>query len=470
MYVDPKRNNEVRRLTLRITPKEELFYHQPTPSNENAMMSSRDQSPQVDIANSASPVYSIPKDEIQILKERQAQEQELKVIHTSNSNTADLNRSHHDNLSEDKDIRDAGNENIENPTPKQHTSSSDNSSTPPPTTSNSTSTSDDILSHGRITSGKYSLKDFQILRTIGTGSFGRVHMIKSNHNGRFYALKVLEKKTIVKFKQIEHTNDERKMLSIISHPFLIRLWGTFQDSQQLFMVMDFIEGGELFSLLRKSKRFPSPVAKFYAAEICLALEYLHDLDIIYRDLKPENILLDKNGHIKITDFGFAKYVYDVTYTLCGTPDYIAPEVVSTKPYNKSVDWWSFGILIYEMLCGQTPFCDSNTIKTYENIMNAPLKFPEYFDPIVQDLLRGLINRNLSQRLGNLKNGTEDVKNHPWFKEVIWEKSLSRSIETPYEPPIRQGQGDTSQFDRYPEEVINYGCEGEDQYHDIFKNF
>lgn len=457
MYVDPQRNNEVRRLTLRITPKEELSYHQPRPSNENAMMSSRDQSPQLDIGNSASPVCSIPKDEIQILKERQAQEKELDVEDTSNIKV------NQDNMSEDKESTDGDDdENIEQPTSKQHLSSDGNN---PDTTM-----TDDILSHGRITSGKYSLKDFQILRTIGTGSFGRVHMIRSNHNGRFYALKVLDKKTIVKFKQIEHTNDERKMLSIISHPFLIRLWGTFQDSQQLFMVMDFIEGGELFSLLRKSKRFPSPVAKFYAAEICLALEYLHDLDIIYRDLKPENILLDKNGHIKITDFGFAKYVHDVTYTLCGTPDYIAPEVVTTKPYNKSVDWWSFGILIYEMLAGHTPFYDSNTIKTYENIMNAPLKFPDYFDPIVQDLLRGLINRNLSQRLGNLQKGTEDVKNHPWFKEVIWEKILSRSIETPYEPPIRQGQGDTSQFDRYPEEVVNYGCEGEDQYHDLFKNF
>lgn len=160
----------------------------------------------------------------------------------------------------------------------------------------------------RDTSGKYSLSDFQILRTLGTGSFGRVHLIRSNHNGRFYALKTLKKHTIVKLKQVEHTNDERRMLSIVSHPFIIRMWGTFQDSQQVFMVMDYIEGGELFSLLRKSQRFPNPVAKFYAAEVCLALEYLHSKDIIYRDLKPENILLDKNGHIKITDFGDRKSV------------------------------------------------------------------------------------------------------------------------------------------------------------------
>ncbi|CDO92314.1 unnamed protein product [Kluyveromyces dobzhanskii CBS 2104] len=322
----------------------------------------------------------------------------------------------------------------------------------------------------RVTSGKYALYDFQILRTLGTGSFGRVHLVRSNHNGRFYAMKVLKKNTVVKLKQVEHTNDERNMLSVVSHPFIIRMWGTFQDSQQLFMIMDYIEGGELFSLLRKSQRFPNPVAKFYAAEVCLALEYLHSKGIIYRDLKPENILLDKNGHIKLTDFGFAKYVPDVTYTLCGTPDYIAPEVVSTKPYNKSVDWWSFGVLIYEMLAGYTPFYDSNTIKTYENILNAPVKFPPFFHSDAQDLISKLVTRDLSQRLGNLQNGSEDVKNHPWFSEVIWEKLLCRNIETPYEPPIQAGQGDTSQYDRYPEEEVNYGIQGEDPYRAIFTDF
>ena len=153
------------------------------------------------------------------------------------------------------------------------------------------------------------------------------------------------------------------------------------------MIMDYIEGGELFSLLRKSQRFPTPVAKFYAAEVFLAIEYLHSLDIIYRDLKPENILLDKNGHIKLTDFGFAKEVQDVTYTLCGTPDYIAPEVVATKPYNKSVDWWSFGILIFEMLTGYTPFYDPTPMKTYENILNGSITYPDYLPPDILDLLQ-----------------------------------------------------------------------------------
>ena len=219
-------------------------------------------------------------------------------------------------------------------------------------------------SAARTTKGKYSLTDFDIKRTLGTGSFGRVHLVQSKHNQRFYAVKVLKKAQVVKMKQVEHTNDERKMLQKVKHTFLVTLWGTFQDSKNLYMVMDFVEGGELFSLLRKSqvsqldyfeyyhqsytlteylysrneKRFPNPVAKFYAAEVTLALDYLHLQGIIYRDLKPENLLLDRHGHLKITDFGFAKEVPDITWTLCGTPDYLAPEVVASKGYNKSVDW------------------------------------------------------------------------------------------------------------------------------------
>ena len=321
-----------------------------------------------------------------------------------------------------------------------------------------------------VSKGKYSLADFRILRTLGTGSFGRVHLVRSAHNGRYYAIKVLKKQQVVKMKQVEHTNDERRMLKLVEHPFLIRMWGTFQDSRNLFMVMDYIEGGELFSLLRKSQRFPNPVAKFYAAEVTLAVEYLHSHDIIYRDLKPENILLDRNGHIKITDFGFAKEVSTVTWTLCGTPDYIAPEVITTKPYNKSVDWWSLGVLIFEMLAGYTPFYDSTPMKTYEKILSGKIHFPSFMGPDVIDLLSKLITADLTRRLGNLMNGPSDIRNHPWFLEVVWEKLLAKDIETPYEPPITAGVGDSSLFDHYPEEKLDYGTVGEDPYAQYFLEF
>jgi protein kinase A len=324
----------------------------------------------------------------------------------------------------------------------------------------------------RVTKGKYSLGDFDILRTLGTGSFGRVHLVQSKHNQRFYAVKVLKKAQVVKMKQVEHTNDERRMLADVKHPFLITLWGTFQDSKNLYMVMDFVEGGELFSLLRKSGRFPNPVAKFYAAEVTLALEYLHSKNIIYRDLKPENLLLDRHGHLKITDFGFAKRVPDKTWTLCGTPDYLAPEVVSNKGYNKSVDWWSLGILIYEMLCGYTPFWDSGSpMKIYENILKGKVKYPAYVNADAQNLLERLITADLTKRLGNLYGGPADVKNHPWFAEVTWDRLARKDIDAPYTPPVKAGAGDASQFDRYPEDPEKYGMVGgTDEYGHMFTEF
>ncbi|ROW04621.1 hypothetical protein VPNG_07476 [Cytospora leucostoma] len=323
----------------------------------------------------------------------------------------------------------------------------------------------------RQTKGKYSLADFEILRTLGTGSFGRVHLVQSRHNQRFYAVKVLKKGQVFKMKQVEHTNDERRMLGEVKHPFLITLWGTFQDSRNLYMVMDFVEGGELFSLLRKSGRFPNPVAKFYAAEVTLALEYLHEKNIIYRDLKPENLLLDRHGHLKITDFGFAKRVPDKTWTLCGTPDYLAPEVVSNKGYNKSVDWWSLGILIYEMLCGYTPFWDSGSpMKIYENILRGKVKYPAYINPDAQDLLERLITADLTKRLGNLFGGPKDVKQHAWFAEVTWDRLARKDIDAPYTPPVKAGAGDASQFDRYPEDPERYGTGGHDEYGHLFPDF
>ncbi|KAK9469946.1 kinase-like domain-containing protein [Lipomyces arxii] len=320
-----------------------------------------------------------------------------------------------------------------------------------------------------VTRGKYSITDFEIKRTLGTGSFGRVHLVRSKYNRLYYAMKVLKKAQVVRMKQVEHTNDERRMLKLVDHPFLIRIWGTFQDSHNLFMVMDYVEGGELFSLLRRSQRFPNPVAKFYAAQVTLALEYLHSHDIIYRDLKPENILLDRKGHIRITDFGFAKEVPDVTYTMCGTPDYIAPEVIARKAYNKSVDWWSLGILIFEMLTGYTPFYDQTPMRTYEKVLQCDVRYPNYILPEARDLLSNLITRDLTRRLGNLANGPSDVKNHPWFAEVDWERVLSKRIDTPYEPPIRHA-GDASLFEHYPEEELDYGITTQDEYGYLFIDF
>ncbi|KAI5474528.1 cAMP-dependent protein kinase catalytic subunit [Pseudohyphozyma bogoriensis] len=324
----------------------------------------------------------------------------------------------------------------------------------------------------RKTSSRYNLADFTFIRTLGTGSFGRVHLVRSQHNSRSYAVKVLNKDKVVKMKQVEHTNSEREMLERVRHPFLVNLWGTFKDSKNLYMVMDFVAGGELFSLLRKSQRFPDPVAKFFAAEVALALDYLHSIDIIYRDLKPENILLGADGHVKITDFGFAKHVPDITWTLCGTPDYLAPEIVQSRGYNKSVDWYALGVLMFEMLAGYPPFFteDANPMRLYEKIIAGKVRYPSYFDPQAKDLLKSLLTSDITKRFGNLANGSRDIFSHSWFQEVEWERLYRKEIPAPYTPKV-DGDWDASNFDQYPEvDMSEYGSTGPDPHGQLFLSF
>ncbi|KAL0570275.1 cAMP-dependent protein kinase catalytic subunit [Marasmius crinis-equi] len=352
---------------------------------------------------------------------------------------------------------------------------------------------DHVIQQTGSAKGTYRLSDFIIQRTLGTGSFGRVHLgevtsafdeeiqltnlqsVRSKHNLRFYAIKVLSKERVVKMKQVEHTNNEQAMLGTVSHPFIINLWGTFQDTSNLYMVMDFVPGGELFTLLRRSNRFPDPVAKFYAAEVALALNHLHKLDIIYRDLKPENILLNSDGHIKIADFGFAKLCSSTTWTLCGTPDYLAPEIVSQQRYNKSVDWYALGVLIFEMLSGLPPYHqpECNHVALYEKITKGPtfIRWPAAFSPLATELILRLMEGDPSKRYGNLRHGAGDVFAHGWFREVDWEKLAAREITAPYLPKIN-GEGDASAFDKYPEDnaAAAYGVMTPDPYGQSFPGF
>lgn len=314
------------------------------------------------------------------------------------------------------------------------------------------------------------IADFDIMRTLGTGSFGRVHLVRQKASARFYAMKVLRKSEIVRLKQVEHVHNEKNVLQKCQHPFLVGMLGSITDSVNLYVFMEYVAGGELFSYLRKFQRFPAHVAKFYAAEVVLAFEFLHSQDIIYRDLKPENILLDSRGHIKLTDFGFAKYVPDVTWTLCGTPDYLAPEVIQSKGYGKAVDWYSLGILIYEMMLGCPPFYDEDQMKLYEKILAGAVRFPPFFDPLAKDLVRRLLAADLSRRFGNLKGGSNDIKNHKWFAEINWDILFKRRVLPPIIPMVN-GDGDMSNYDLYPETNEIYGvAQGPDPYHALFANF
>ncbi|KAL4063563.1 kinase-like domain-containing protein [Scleroderma yunnanense] len=320
----------------------------------------------------------------------------------------------------------------------------------------------------------YKLADFIIHQTLGTGSFGRVHLARSKHNLRFYAIKVLNKDKIVRTKQVEHTNDEKTLLEAVQHPFIVNLWGAFQDASNLYMVMDFVPGGELFSLLRRSGRFPEPVAKFYAAEVAIALNYLHRLDIVYRDLKLENILLNGDGHIKIADFGFAKRCSTSTWTLCGTPDYLAPEIVLQQRYTRSVDWYALGVLIFEMLTGIPPFYqpDGNTAALYERILQGPkfIRWPS-LPPSAMDIILRLMESDPVKRYGKSAYGVGDVFVHPWFGAVDWERLKNRNITAPYLPKLL-GDGDASAFEKYPEDEVTstYGKPGDDPYALEFPDF
>jgi len=208
---------------------------------------------------------------------------------------------------------------------------------------------------------KWEFKDFDLRSTVGTGTFGRARVVKvkGSEDRTPLALKILKKSEVLRLKQVEHVKSETKILAMIEHPFIVNLLTTFQDEKRLFLVLEFVNGGELFSHLRKEGRLPNDDARFYAGEITLAFQYLHDKNIIYRDLKPENLLLDCEGQIKITDFGFAKVVEDRTWTLCGTPEYLAPEIIQSKGHGRAVDWWALGVLIFEMLAGYPPFYDES---------------------------------------------------------------------------------------------------------------
>jgi hypothetical protein len=317
---------------------------------------------------------------------------------------------------------------------------------------------------------QYELDDFIVLQTIGIGSFGRVHLARLKANGEYYALKVMRKEDIIQYKQVEHILNEKHILEEINHPFIINMLCGFQDNTNIYIATDFSCGGELFSFLRAQKYFTNDIAKFYAAEVIVVFEYLHSKDIIYRDLKPENILLDETGHIRLIDFGFAKRVTDVTYTLCGTPDYLAPEIIQSKPYSQAVDWYALGVLIYEMLAGYPPFYNENHVELYQQILEGKYSFPPQISHTARDLIRKLLQPDLSKRFGNLKGGVEDIKNHKWFAGVNWEHVENKLIIPPYIPRCRYN-GDTSHFDQYPEDYEPYDIQKEeDVYADIFKDF
>ncbi|XP_075780739.1 ribosomal protein S6 kinase alpha-2 isoform X2 [Pelodiscus sinensis] len=308
----------------------------------------------------------------------------------------------------------------------------------------------DISHHVKEGFEKADPSQFELLKVLGQGSYGKVFLvrkIKGSDAGQLYAMKVLKKATL-KVRDRVRSKMERDILAEVNHPFIVKLHYAFQTEGKLYLILDFLRGGDLFTRLSKEVMFTEEDVKFYLAELALALDHLHSLGIIYRDLKPENILLDEEGHIKITDFGLSKEAIDHdkrAYSFCGTIEYMAPEVVNRRGHTQSADWWSFGVLMFEMLTGSLPFQGKDRKETMALILKAKLGMPQFLSTEAQSLLRALFKRNPSNRLGAGLDGVEEIKRHLFFVTIDWNKLYRKEIKPPFKPAVGRPE-DTFHFD------------------------
>uniref|UniRef100_A0A8C5HRY4 non-specific serine/threonine protein kinase n=1 Tax=Gouania willdenowi TaxID=441366 RepID=A0A8C5HRY4_GOUWI len=296
---------------------------------------------------------------------------------------------------------------------------------------------------------KADASQFELLKVLGQGSFGKVFLVRKvtpPDANELYAMKVLKKATL-KVRDRVRTKMERNILADVNHPFVVKLHYAFQTEGKLYLILDFLRGGDLFTRLSKEVMFTEEDVKFYLAELALGLDHLHSLGIIYRDLKPENILLDEEGHIKLTDFGLCKEAIDhkKAFSFCGTVEYMAPEVVNRQGHTHSADWWSFGVLMFEMLTGALPFQGKDRKETMNLILKARLGMPQFLSAEAQSLLRALFKRNPSNRLGSNADGAEEIKRHCFFSTIDWNKLFRKEMKPPFKPAVSRPD-DTFYFD------------------------
>ncbi|CAJ0961967.1 unnamed protein product, partial [Mesorhabditis belari] len=295
---------------------------------------------------------------------------------------------------------------------------------------------------------KITMDDFEFLKVLGKGTFGKVILCREKRTSRLYAIKVLKKEVIIAREEVAHTLAENRVLQRCRHPFLTQLTYSFQTPFHLCFVMEFANGGELFTHLQKCRVFPEERTRFYGAEIVLALGYLHHLCIVYRDMKLENLLLDKDGHIKIADFGLCKEDIsfgDKTSTFCGTPEYLAPEVLEDNDYGRQVDWWGVGVVMYEMMCGRLPFYAQEHEQMFELIIRGELRFPSRLSNEAKSLLSGLLVKDPLQRLGGGPDDAIEITHHPFFASIDWQRLYNKEIDPPFKPLVTSDT-DTSYFD------------------------
>uniref|UniRef100_A0A8C5GGR3 non-specific serine/threonine protein kinase n=1 Tax=Gouania willdenowi TaxID=441366 RepID=A0A8C5GGR3_GOUWI len=290
--------------------------------------------------------------------------------------------------------------------------------------------------------------DFEYLKLLGKGTFGKVILVKEKSTGVHYAMKILRKMVIIAKDEVAHTVTESRVLQNTRHPFLTTLKYAFQTHDRLCFVMEYANGGELFFHLSRERVFTEDRARFYGAEIVSALEYLHSRDVVYRDLKLENLMLDKDGHIKITDFGLCKegITPDATMkTFCGTPEYLAPEVLEDNDYGRAVDWWGMGVVMYEMMCGRLPFYNQDHERLFELILMEEIRFPRNLSPDAKSLLAGLLKKDPKQRLGGGTNDAKEVMSHKFFTTINWKDVEQRKLVPLFRPQVTS-ETDTRYFD------------------------
>ena len=303
---------------------------------------------------------------------------------------------------------------------------------------------------------KVTLNDFKILKVIGRGTFGKVCLVQYKLTKKYYAMKIMRKNVILENGQVTNTLLEKNILQNLNYQFLVGMDFCFQTQERIYFVMNFIRGGELFKHLTNCKFFPEEKAKFYSAIIGLALEYLHTHGIVYRDIKPDNILIDEDGYLKLADFGMSKMLKEQerAFSLCGTPEYFAPEIITREGHNKAADWWSYGILLYEMLYGVSPFYSKNTEKMFDLITKSDLKFPKNIEisEEAKDLIKKLLIKKQDLRLGS-EGGFQTIKNHPFFKGFDFKALEEKKMKAPFIPTLR-GSMDVTNFDsKYTSEEV-----------------
>jgi len=297
---------------------------------------------------------------------------------------------------------------------------------------------------------KVTLKDFNFLKVLGKGSFGKVLLAEHKASHGLFAIKVLKKDVIVEDDDVECTLTEKRVLALAcEHPFLTQLHSCFQTPDRLYFVMEYVNGGDLMFQIQRSRKFDEPRSRFYAAEIVCALTFLHSRGVIYRDLKLDNVMLDSEGHVKVADFGMCKdnIIDDNTATtFCGTPDYIAPEILNEEPYGSSVDWWALGVLMYEMLAGQPPFEADNEDDLFEAILHDDVVYPAWLSDNAKAVLKGFMTKPVAKRLGCGPAGPAEIQGHPFFQGLDWQLLERRKLAPPFKPRLKSAV-DTDNFDK-----------------------